>query len=342
MSADLVIFERKDLAISATPEISARIEQVLSESALVGLVVDAETNETANRSLMNITGLAVEIEKARQKVKQPVLELGRAIDAEAKRLSEVLLTEKNRLARASADWQTEQLERVRAQERARQAEIDRIQREKEAEEARIRAEEQRKIDEANRKAREEAAALRKVQEAEEAERRRIAAEAKARADAEAAAARNAAEREAAERRRIIAEAKAKADAEAAKERARIAAEEAEKLRQENEARIKAEADAASKRAAELSCQDIQTLAPAPVLQKASGQSVKEVWEFEVVNPFDLFRARPDLVTLTAKAGEIKAAIDLLAVSGEPKIAGLRIFRQVKVSTRSTKGATVDV
>lgn len=284
MSTEITIFERKDLAISATPEISARIEQVLSESALVGLVVDAETNETANESLKAITGLAGEIEKARKKVKEPVLELGRAIDAEAKRLSEVLLTEKNRLARASADWQTEQLERVRAQERARQAELDRIQREKEAEEARIRAEEQRKIDEANRKAREEAAA-----------------------------ARNAEEQAAAEKRR-----------------------------QDNEARIKAEAEAASKRAAELSCQDVATLKPAPVLQKASGQSVKEVWEFEVVNPFDLFRARPDLVTLTAKAGEIKAAIDLLAVSGEPKIAGLRIFRQVKVSTRSTKGATVDV
>lgn len=339
---DLVIFECKDLSISATPEISARLEQVLSESALVGLVVDAETNETANRSLMNITGLAVEIEKARQKVKQPVLELGRAIDAEAKRLSEVLLTEKNRLARASADWQTEQLERVRAQERARQAELDRIQREKEAEEARIRAEEQRKIDEANRKAREEAEALRKAQEAEEAERRRFAAEVARKAAEEASAARNAKEREAAEKRRIEAERQIKIERALAEERNRLAAEAAEQRRLANEARIRIDTEAASKRAAELSCQDIQTLAPAPVLQKASGQSVKEVWEFEVVNPFDLFRARPDLVTLTAKAGAIKEAIDLLAVSGEPKIAGLRIFQQVKVSTRSTKGATVDV
>lgn len=338
----LVVFERKDLTISATPEITAQIETALSESALVGLVVDAETNETADRALKTVNGLLSQIEAARKKVKEPILELGRSIDAEAKRLSSELTNEKARLGKASADWQTEQLERVRAQERARQAELDRIRREQEEKEAEIRREEQRKIDEANRKAREEAEALRKAQEAEEAERRRVAAEAKAKADAEAAAARNAKEREEAERRRIIAEAKAKADAEAAKERARIAAEEAEKRRQENEARIKAEAEDASKRAAELSCQDVQTLAPAPVLHKAKGQSVKEDWEFEVTNVFDLLRARPDLVNPIPRTAEIKQAIDMLAVSGEPKIAGLRIFRQVKVSTRQTKGATVDV
>lgn len=340
--SELVIFERKDLSISATPEITAQIETALSESALVGVVIDVETNETASHALRTVNGLLSEIEKARKKVKEPILELGRAIDAEAKRLSAELTNEKNRLARASADWQTEQLERVRAQERARQAEIDRIQREKEAEEARIRAEEQRKIDEVNRKAREEAEALKKAQEAAEAETRRVAAEAKAKADAEVAKARDESERIAALRRKEERDAAIAASIESTAAKMRDEREAAEKRRIETEARIRSEAEAASKRAAELACQDVQTLAPAATLQKAAGQVVKEEWEFDVSNIFELLRARPDLVKIEPRTAEIKAAIDMLAVSGPPKIAGLNIRRAVKVSTRQIKGATVDV
>lgn len=161
---------------------------------------------------------------------------------------------------------------------------------------------------AARKAAEEAARIeRERMEAQrkiEDEQRRVEAEARAKAAAEMAAARNAADRAAAE-------ARAKAE----------------------QARIAAEAEARQKIEAERAAQQLQAIPAAIVGNKAAGQVVREVWDFEVSNVWDLVRARPDLVSIEPRRREIGEAVALMAATGEPKIPGLRIWKEVKAGVR---------
>lgn len=279
------VFERKDLSVSATSEIRAQIEQALESTALIGAVSDVESNAKAADAIGQLKAIAATIEKARKAIKEPVLELGRAIDAKAKELSQELVVEMNRIGKAVTDWQTEQMEKQRAAERLRQQELERIERERREAEEKAERERQEAIREANRKAAEEAAKARNEQE-----------------------------RQAAEQRRLEAEARALRDAEEAKQRAE-----------------------------QMAKQDAMATAAPVTKPKAQGQVVKEEYEFEMTNPFDLVRTHPGLVEITLRRAEAKAAIEALARTGaELKIPGLRIWKAVKVQQRATKNAVIEV
>jgi len=107
----------------------------------------------------------------------------------------------------------------------------------------------------------------------------------------------------------------------------------------------AEAEKAKADAEARAAQETLTLPPAAERQKATGQTVRSEWEFEVVNPFDVFRSNPGLCKIEIRASEVKAVIasQLSAGITPPKIPGLRVFEVTKVSVRQTPaGKVVDV
>lgn len=129
------------------------------------------------------------------------------------------------------------------------------------------------------------------------------------------------------------------------------------LRREMDAKRKAEAEAEAKRIEEakrekaeaekkakengLTVRTIEAPLPPPAVSPArpaapvsiaKGMSAKPVWNYEVLNTQDLYKARPELCTVTPKADAIRAAI----AAGEREISGLRIFEDVGINTR-TKG-----
>ena len=343
MSKDLVVYGVQSNAVVLNAEAIRLKDEALARSALIGLVNDAESNKEATGAMIDLKRVIAATEKTRKEVKEPILELGRKVDEAAKKFSAELIEEFNRLSRCSADFQTAELERVKAQERARQMEAERIERE--------RLEAQREIERqrlaAEREAREKEEAIRRAVEAEarakaEAARRIAEAEARAKAEAEMAAARSArakAEAEArakAEQQRIAREAEEKAKAEAARiaqeAEARAKAEQ-ERIAKEAEARAAAEN---ARRAVELD------MATPPPQVKAAGQSVKPTWCWEITDLWTLARMHPGLVEITPRKREINEVVEMQANSGAtPQVAGLRIWSEVKVSVR-TNTKTIDV
>lgn len=284
--AELVVFEHDAIRCTPTEEAVALRDAILERSALVGAVRNAIHNEAAIAAMKEIRGMLNRVEDARKTVKEPVLDLCRRIDATAKKFAEELKAEEVRIAKAAADWQTEQLERVREQERRRQAELARIEAERQAELARIRAEAER-----------------------------AAQEAAAQAAAKAAAAKSAAEREAIE-------ARAKAEA----------------------MRIALEAEKQALRQGELRNQEIESLPTVQAPTRTEGQTVRAVWLFEVTDIWLLARTNPGLVRIEPCRQEINEVIGRLAEAGagEPKVAGLRIWKETKVGVRTGKDRLIEV
>jgi hypothetical protein len=326
MSSEIQIFGREADLIVFHPNALSVKENALSLGALVGTVFDVDSNGMAVNAMRSIKEILSATEKTRKAVKEPVLELARKIDNAAKQYVAELETEYTRLQTASADYQTEQLERVRLQEEARRREAERIERERIAEQMRI-EEEARKAAEAVRiRAEEEARAAK-------AEAARIAKEAAEKAAAELRAAKSEQDRldaiKRAEAQKIEAARKAEADRLAAEQRAKLEAQ-----------RIAEQAERDAKAAAERRQQELEAM-PAIAPATAPGQSSKRVWKWEVLNPFDLFRVNPGLVDPRPRTAEINATIDLLAKNGQtPKIVGLRIWEETKVEVRASRGGKV--
>lgn len=344
--SDLVLFcvDSRGSGVSLHGQAESLKASALERSALVGAVSDAASNAMAVEAMKGLKHMINLCENSRKKVKQPVLDLARAIDSTAAAFSADLTEEYNRISRACADFQTAELERVRAQERARAEEAARIERERQESLRRIEEEKRRAAEEAARKieeARLEAeriAAAKAREEREQAERA-----AKAIADAEAAAAKTKAAREAAARRaaeeqaRIEREAKDREEA----ERARIAAEAEAKAKAERE-RIEQEAAERAKAEQERSAQEIESLGPMSAPVRADGQTSKPVWLFEVVDVWTLARMHPGLVEITPRKQQINEVIASMSAAGDPKIAGLRIWQDVQVGVRAARTKTIDV
>lgn len=89
-----------------------------------------------------------------------------------------------------------------------------------------------------------------------------------------------------------------------------------------------------KHQAELSAQAAEAVGPQRGIAKTGNQIVREVYKFDVVNVWDLVKARPDLVTVEPKTRDINEAIAL----GMTECKGLRIYKDVSVSRRSTASA----
>lgn len=157
-------------------------------------VTDGASAQRATEILKELKAFSRGIESARKDVKEPVLQLGKDIDALAATLTDDLAREENRIAGLIGAWQAEQNHIAEEARRKAWEEEQRIRREAEAKDL---AEQERLA--AEQRAREDAA--RKVQEELEAKAARARSEAgraKALAEAEAARARAEADRVAAE------------------------------------------------------------------------------------------------------------------------------------------------
>jgi hypothetical protein len=296
-----------------TPALPAEFQEVesaaLETSALIAVVRDANGNRAAEAAAAQITALIKGVEKSRKAVKEPFLEACRRIDATAAAAVARLKAEEIRLNAAIGDYQAEQLAEARRKEVARQEELRRIAEEEAA--ARRRIEESAREEERQRQE-----ALRKAEEARQAELRKLA-------EAEAAA-KSVRQRAENERRRAQLEEQRKAwEAEGAQAK-----------------RIADEAAAAElKRQSELAAQAAEAVGPQATIAKVAGQVVKPVWKFDLVNIWELVRARPDLV----RVEENRAAINEAVTQGLRECKGLRIYEDVSISRRKLSGqAAIEV
>lgn len=170
----LIVLDYGNRTAVFTERASAAKESALEVAGLIGRVSTPDENASAVAAQQELKTVLKLIEDTRQKCKEPVLDLGRAIDGAAKRFVESLNNELLRLGKLVGDYQTLEEAKRKAAEAARRLEEDRIQREKEAEERRVREEaeaRQRKLDE-------EAAAARRAEQQAKTEQERAEAAAR--------------------------------------------------------------------------------------------------------------------------------------------------------------------
>lgn len=122
MSDALVVRDDARLSFSYTEAANAMKESALAVGALVGRVSNAEENQIAVNAQGEISRMIAVAEKARVAAKEPILNFGRLIDAQAKQFVEDLKAELLRIAQLTADFQQLEQARVRAAEQARLAE----------------------------------------------------------------------------------------------------------------------------------------------------------------------------------------------------------------------------
>lgn len=303
---NLVRWNPADLSVSIDGSFDALKEQALTLAAGVGVVDDPETNARATAAMRACKGLCNEMEKARKRVTDPLLDLQRKLKAAADGAVAEVKSEYERIDRATADYQTAETDRVRELERKRQDEIARVERE-----------------------RLEALAV--------IERERLQAERIARQQAENKAAEERARIEQ-ERR----ENEAKVGAAAAAEAAAKAQQEAEARAEAERQRIAAAAEAAAKEAAEIAVArasiQVENLGGPAERVRSEGQTVKTEIEFETTDIHLLYRHHPNCVTLT----ESRQAIRDLINAGVRQIKGVRMWEATKVSTRQRQPKTITV
>lgn len=188
MSEALILLDLPARTAALTPAAHELKRQALEASALIGKVDDAATNANAVEAQTQIARVLKTYEEARKAAKDPVLQLGRAIDDTIRIFVEDVKSEQLRIATLVGDFQKLEEAKARAAEQARLAEERRlaeIKRQEELEVLRKAAEERRKL------------------EAEAAEARRLENEARTKREREIAEK----NRMEVERQRALAEAK---------------------------------------------------------------------------------------------------------------------------------------
>ena len=134
-----------------TSEFIAQRDDAIAAAALIARVSTPAENETANTALSNLLALSRQVESARKKVKEPVLDLGRGIDAVAKEAVAPIEAAAAPVKQLICDYQAAEREKARQEalriERERREAEEKAAAERRAEEARI-AEETRKAMEA--------------------------------------------------------------------------------------------------------------------------------------------------------------------------------------------------
>lgn len=308
MSEALILYDPAANAVTIAPAVEAQKLAALNGCALIGAVKNPAQQQEAVTAQRDVKAVLLAVEKARKQAKEPLLEACRVLDATAAKFVEELKSEELRLAKTLGDYQMEVIAEARRKEQARQAELQRIENERIAEQRRLEAEAR----EAERLRQEE---IRKQQEAALAEQRRI--------EAETAAAKNKEQRARLEKERLALEERRKQES-AENERKRLADEAARA--------------AESKRQDDLAKQAVEAVAPAAMPQKAKGQVVKPVWKFDVVDIWLLARTNPGLVRIEANTSEINQVM----AAGVHEIKGLRIYEEVKSTTRQTTQPVINI
>lgn len=298
-------------------------EQALEVAALIGKVSDANSKVLAVRAQQALKRCLLDIESARKKLKEPLLQAGRQLDTLCAKESLALDQEFGRVSHLVKEFDDEERRRVLEEQRIQREDLEKIEREKQAEIKRLadeqaarEAEARRLQEEADRKVREaKERADREAREAQEAAQR-LANEAKNKKQREAAEkARKEAESQAKARRDII----AKQEEDARMERER---REAELAQQAQELAIK------TAQVEEQAGDDAYAAARPIEITRVAGQRSTTDWEITVEQPFILAKFHPDLVNITARLADIKAALN----DGR-EIKGIKATKVTKASVR---------
>lgn len=93
-------------------------------------IIDAATADAAGKLLVELTAIDKLIEARRVEVKAPFLDLGRKIDDAVKPHAQSINVATSKLRTALANWQRQEEKRVADEERARQAELARLEQER--------------------------------------------------------------------------------------------------------------------------------------------------------------------------------------------------------------------
>lgn len=250
MSKQLITIDRPGMEASAVAEATTKRDQALAVSKKITQVTTADEQEEAVKAAQVVKGFYNEIEKVREEIKRPVIDLGKKIEAIANELKNPADAEYKRVMSLVGDFQQREKARIEAETRRIQAEA---------------AEAQRQLD-AARVAREQA-------------------------EARAASLKTKAARE-------------KALADAAEARAKEAEKELE--------------------LAESTPVPVTPAAPS----KVAGATIKQEYDFEVLDIHALYKARPDLVKLEAIRSEVK-----IHIAYGQQLPGLRVFPKVSASAR---------
>ena len=277
--------------IQITPEAEKQKATILTAARAVVAVTDADTCDIAQSRLRLLASVRNAVESSRKQVKAPVIDLGKKIDGIAADFVADVVAEESRLSGLVTEYAREQQRLKREAELAAEQERQRVERERhEAEMAAQR--------EAARIERERQAAERAAHEAEIA---RLKAEA--------------AQSEEGQR-----------SAREAQERALAAQREAE-ARAES-ARRQAEADAAAARERE----EAARIAAAAVITAPAPAGVREEIDYEVEDILAFVAKFPQLCRIEPKRAEVLAALKKsFERNGKlPEVAGLRVFRNLKV------------
>jgi hypothetical protein len=197
--------------ITVTPEAEQQKATIIEASRKLVAVIDQDTCDIAQSRLKALAAVRIAVEKSREIVKKPVIEVGRRIDATAREFAAEIVAEETRLDQLVKDYVREQQRIAREAREAAERERQRIEREEhERRMAALRAEqeaERQRMEAERAKHEAEMARLRAARESDaqaEAEARRReqeAAEAQRQAAERADAARLEAERAAEEARR---------------------------------------------------------------------------------------------------------------------------------------------
>lgn len=157
-----------EIEVSGSAEFESKRTELVYSAAEIERVTNAEEQEVAVLVGKDIKGLLNKIEKSRKEVKQPVLDLGRRIDAVAKEVSGQLAAEYKRITGLIAGFQQAEAARVAEENRKRQEAIEKERRELEAKQ-KAEAEAQAALDREaqTQNAEQQEAAIEKAVEAEE-------------------------------------------------------------------------------------------------------------------------------------------------------------------------------
>lgn len=123
MNADLMLRNDAALSVTFTESAIALRDSALDASALIGRVTNPPENDQAVQAQIQLVAVRNEVEKARKKIKEPILAYSRAIDDAPKAFLKEVNEELGRVSTLIGDFQ--ELERKR-QQAALQAENERL------------------------------------------------------------------------------------------------------------------------------------------------------------------------------------------------------------------------
>lgn len=127
---EALILTGSGYSLEVAPEVIQQKAELIRHSALIVEVNDAVSSEAAGQQIKKLAAMRTAVEKSRKTVKEPVLDVGRTIDALASDFQKDLTAEEGRLKKLQGDYamkvEAERQRVLREMELARQAEAKRI------------------------------------------------------------------------------------------------------------------------------------------------------------------------------------------------------------------------